>query len=163
MKKNVIFFLYCLWGGVPNIYGQLTLEKDIISNAGDFLQTGALSLDWTMGEISVETYNQGNLHICQGFHQGDNISVSIDELNQIKISIYPNPTVDKVFLTSDEYKVFRFKLFDINGRVLKNGDLELTEMVSHISLNSEPTGIYILHLIDENLQILSYKILKTNQ
>tara|TARA_B110000003_G_scaffold19467_1_gene19024 strand:+ start:284 stop:460 length:177 start_codon:yes stop_codon:yes gene_type:complete len=48
-------------------------------------------MDYTLGEIVIETYTNSNTILTQGFHQGIlKVNTSVENID-IKTKIYPNP------------------------------------------------------------------------
>jgi len=46
-----------------------SIDRDVISSAGDHFQGPNSSLSWTLGEIATETLTDGNIILTQGFQQ----------------------------------------------------------------------------------------------
>jgi hypothetical protein len=70
------------------------------------------------------------------------------------IHIYPNP-VEDILTINSEVKFKELSILSINGQTLLNRAYE-----SAINLNSLPTGVYILKLIDNSNQIHNIKFVK---
>ncbi|MEY4085178.1 MAG: hypothetical protein RL074_965 [Bacteroidota bacterium] len=70
------------------------------------------------------------------------------------IHIYPNP-VEDILTINSEVKFKELSILSINGQTLLNRAYE-----SAINLNSLPTGVYILKLIDNSDQIVNIKFVK---
>lgn len=48
-----------------------SIERDVIASSGDYFEGDNISLSWTLGEISTETYSNGSNILTQGFQQPD--------------------------------------------------------------------------------------------
>lgn len=70
------------------------------------------------------------------------------------IHIFPNP-VEDILTINSEVKFKELSILSINGQTLLNRAYE-----SAINLNSLPTGVYILKLIDNSDQIVNIKFVK---
>jgi hypothetical protein len=68
----------------------------------------------------------------------DELFASVDEIEEMKISVYPNPANDKLYIESDETD-FKMTLIDLTGRIIS---IETTNSYIDVSFISE--GIYIL-------------------
>lgn len=82
-----------------------------------------------------------------------------------RISIYPNPFVDRITLNIENFvddgkENYRFKLFDLMGNILKTG--LVGDRQEEISLNSIPKGIFVFLLYKNEKEIKSFKLLKSS-
>ena len=64
MKKLLIILLCLPMTG----FGQITTPS-VISSSGDSYSNGGVIMDYTLGEIVVETYANSTTILTQGFHQ----------------------------------------------------------------------------------------------
>jgi hypothetical protein len=79
---------------------------------------------------------------------GSSPASSVIELPVKDIRIYPNPTENTLFLDDDSFTSFlEYRILDINGRILKNGQLRSKE----IDVSFLPKGVYYIQFIDYNL------------
>ena len=64
--KKLLLILLCL----PLIsFGQIT-SPSVISSSGNSYNNGGVNMDYTLGEIVVETQTNSTTILTQGFHQG---------------------------------------------------------------------------------------------
>lgn len=83
---------------------------------------------------------------------------TIEITDHIEISIYPNPTSDKVYLSKDNQTLLNGELIDANGKRLKR--FELTETLE-LDFSPYALGHYSIVLIDHKNQLKNtYKIIK---
>lgn len=70
-------------------------------------------------------------------------SVDTYQIEDFNISIYPNPTSDRVFIDLQKTENFTFRLTDLNGRIIQEGEFNHST-----SLNTEHlmSGLYYLQL-----------------
>jgi len=70
-----------------------TMSQQLVSSAGDTYKNATYQLDWSMGEIQIETYSNGIVLLTQGFHQGSITVTAIMQTTeqQFQISVFPNP------------------------------------------------------------------------
>lgn len=74
------------------------------------------------------------------------------ELND-KITVYPNPTTDKIFFKGGEFNTLRVN--NINGKEV----LKSHSKIDQLSLESLPNGIYFISFISDNY-IIRKKVIK---
>ena len=70
MTKNtyilLLIVIICLGGS--KVKGQYT-SPEVIATAGDFFSNATVSISWTLGEITTETFTGSNVALTQGFQQ----------------------------------------------------------------------------------------------
>ena len=71
-------------------------------------------------------------------------NLSSDEFFTEKISVYPNPAQDEIFIKS-KATIYNIVLYDISGKVVKNY-IESKKLTKHLDISSLKTGIYFLHV-----------------
>jgi hypothetical protein len=126
-----------------------------------------MSIDWTLGELSISTINGPSTMITQGFHQPKYVITAVDELTETigKITVYPNPTSDIIYMkmTYDKIMAVQVRLTDINGKLLWNEKYSGQNISESMSFESLSNGNYLLHFfIDGNKTKQTFKIQKIN-
>lgn len=93
--------------------------------------------------------------------------ISVDTLTfidhdgvSLKLSVYPNPVSDKLFITFNEkiQKGVFVSIFSLEGRMLISKNL--TEQINEIEMKEQKAGLYILKVFDGN-EVKTIKINKT--
>ena len=91
--------------------------------------------------------------IGQELYRVVDLSLSIDKHPElVKFKAYPNPTTDKLVITTEKYS--SFSLLDITGKVLMTFDVNQQKEISTTELAS---GVYLLK---ENTTGAHTKIIK---
>jgi len=80
-------------------------------------------------------------------------TASVDNQNQLDISIYPNPTSDIVYIDGN-YTKLKVVVYDILGKQVMNKSTTNTIDISHLE-----KGVYILQLSD-GVKLSTIKIIK---
>lgn len=102
MKNTTIIYLIAILSCPYFLSGQ-TESKSVISTAGQSMSTDALKVDFTVGEISVNTYSIPGLDYFEGFHHwgsGSLIqSISLEAgWNLVSFNVLPpNDSVSVIF------------------------------------------------------------------
>lgn len=86
------------------------------------------------------------------------ISVTNCDNHQSSIVIYPNPTADGVFISSDDFTNTTYELSDIKGSVLSRG--KLSGQQTFIPLAQLAAATYIIKINPDNNAIKTFKISK---
>jgi hypothetical protein len=136
--------------------------QEVVATAGSTLSNANGSLSFTIGESIANTLINNNRAITQGFHQ-TNISVSmISELKDPEFSItaFPNPTEDVLTLKLGKEDVtgLQYLLFDINGKLLSQKNLESNQ--TSVPVNQLAQGFYILKVQAGLKELKTFKIIK---
>lgn len=122
-----------------------------INAAGGSNTIGANTYEWSIAEMTlVNTVEKSNLIVTQGLLQPMLSVVGIlpDKQQLANISVFPNPTSDKVFirLRGQEETNLEISVVDIRGRLLKHKETLLKSGMeqTEIDFNSFAAGIYML-------------------
>ena len=87
----------------------------------------------------------------------ENLSIEDQELNS-KVKIFPNPTSDNLFITSEAH-IEKASIYDINGRLLKTVVFYGNETQRTIDLQKLSLGVYVIKLSSKHGE-LTQKIIK---
>ena len=140
--------------------------QQVVSTAGNHLETGTVQLSWTIGEPVISTLSNGSYILTQGMDQSKLLIDAIEEieLSGLVISAFPNPTNEFVnlqvhqLLTDQPWKEFSFVLYDMNGKVLMQKQIVSTETV--IQMNNYVSSTYFLKVLVNNHEVKTFKIVK---
>jgi hypothetical protein len=152
-----ILILYILTG-----FGKITAQE-VLTTAGDSYTNANGSVSYTIGEPVIETFTGGNNILTQGFQQTNLLVTSIDEFPGLdyEISAFPNPAAEFVKLKIGKENIagMQYMLYDLNGNLLIKNTLEGTE--TEIPFIYLSPAEYILKVSDNNKEVKSFKIVKT--
>lgn len=143
----------------------LFVVSSIKNNAQSSTVTAGLDIITSFGSVCasignvVYKSNDKFYHISDGVEHAFIIN-QIAGISTIKVSIFPNPTTDLVYFKVENlnYKNLNYKVFDIFGNLLKEGNL--INIQSYISIGSLPQNNFVVKLYRGNTESQSFKILK---
>lgn len=142
-----------------------SITPEVIAAAGGHYTAGNAQLSWTIGEPVIETVQAGGNIITQGFHQTMLTVTSIDEenLGNIDVSIYPNPTSDRVIISIPENaNDFTLELYDVNGQLVMSKQMTRNQNQTQLDVSQLATSYYMLRLVAPEIEYSStHKIQKT--
>ena len=125
-------------------FGQVTTPS-VVSSSGDSYSNGGVLMDYTLGEIVIETYTNSNTILTQGFHQGDlKVTTSVVNLD-IKTKIYPNPTTNFLIIELEKNVNAELLVYDINGKIVIKDKLN-EEQKKQLDFSFLTQGNYFLHI-----------------
>ena len=118
MNKNKIFlFLIFLFLVVTKNKAQI-LSPEVVSSSGETFINNSTIVDFSIGEIVIETYTSSSKILTQGFNQPDlNGTDDIQELD-INISLFPNPTNSDLNIILSKAINAKIIIKDVKGRVV---------------------------------------------
>lgn len=139
------------------------LSQQVISTTGTHAAGANVQLSWTIGEPVIETFTGTSVILTQGFHQSRLTVTTVDPVVYpgVTLLVYPNPVSSflKLEIKGEGLKDLSFCLYDINGRLLQNKQVE--NQPEMIGMENYAPGAYFLKVFRENsLPLQSFKIVK---
>ena len=140
MKKLLLILI-----ALPLIgFGQVATPS-VVSSSGDSYSNGGIMMDYTLGEIVVETFSNSANILTQGFHQGDlKVTTAVVNLD-IKTKIYPNPTTNFLIIELEKNVNAELLVYDINGKIVIKDKLN-EEQKKQLDFSFLNQGNYFLHI-----------------
>ena len=158
-QKRILSIFFLFGFCIAIVQGQQTIP----ATGGNASGSGG-SVSYTVGQILSSTISGTNGTVVQGVQQPYEISVvtairNAEDIN-LKCIVYPNPTAGqtKLVFESPDFENLSFRLFDINGVLLKDQKVESRE--TEISLENLSSSVYFLKVIKNNLEVKVFKIVK---
>jgi hypothetical protein len=147
MKKLLLILLYLPFIG----FGQIT-SPSVISSSGNSYNNGGVNMDYTLGEIVVETFQPTVTPLpltytilTQGFHQGIlKVTTSVENID-IKTKVYPNPTTNFIIIELEKNVNADILVYDINGKLVLKDKLN-DENQKQFDFSFLKQGNYLLHI-----------------
>jgi len=146
--KKLLLILLCL----PMIgFGQIT-SPSVISSSGNSYNNGGVNMDYTLGEIVVETFQPTVTPLpltytilTQGFHQGIlKVTTSVENID-IKTKVYPNPTTNFIIIELEKNVNADILVYDINGKLVLKDKLN-DENQKQFDFSFLKQGNYLLEI-----------------
>ena len=123
------------------------IELSLLSSGGEFFEDSQISLEWSIGEVLMQSLIVEDIDLQGGFIQkvDSETSTAISTFSlDTEIILAPIPTIDMLAIKTSSESSFQFLILDVVGQLVDRGifktnmDVDLTEL--------EP-GIYFLYLI----------------
>ncbi|HNW70100.1 MAG TPA: T9SS type A sorting domain-containing protein [Bacteroidales bacterium] len=142
MKKYISILLCSI---ATNAFGQFT-TPEAISSGGDSYSQPFGKMEVTIGETVIETLNENNIFLTQGFQQSHFFAVTIEEntlSEDIDFSVFPNPATDELNILWNIDETVLIFLYDLKSNLLYVDNMEKT---SRIKVADYASGAYLLRL-----------------
>lgn len=138
----------------------LTSGKDVAGVGG--------SVSYSIGQVDYANFSSDSGRISLGVQQPLVIIMvgTHDPKYDISVSAYPNPVnvavnlkldVESATLTKNK---FSYNLYDINGKLVTQKEIE--DVSTTIMMNELSSGMYLLRVSQNNAEVRTFKIFKTN-
>lgn len=133
--------------------------QEVIATQGDSYTTASGSIDYTIGEVVIDTGTDGTFDITQGFHQTNwNFSGTVEYDLTFEALIFPNPTRDIVNINSPDFEGVNYELYDAKGSLVLKGNL--TSALTPLDLSLLATGDYSITLKRSDAKLKTFKLIK---
>ncbi len=142
----------------------ISSAQEVIPASGGNAEGSGGSVSYSIGQMFYMTHEGTTGSVSEGVQQPYEISAitGIEEAEGIAlvVSAFPNPVTDFLILRVDQYNLenLNFHLFDINGRMVKNGKVIGHETIIDMGNLSRTT--YLLRLLDNEKEIKTFRIIK---
>ena len=154
MKKNTLGFFSLLF--------TLSLSaQEVVSTQGSSYSNASGAIDFTIGEVIINTGTSGSASLTQGSHQTNWKFLGLtDFAPNYDVTIFPNPTSEFLTIQTNSYENVQYSLFDAQGKIVLEGNL--TNSQTQLKVNQLANGNYTLSLSKEKLLLKTMKLVKTN-
>jgi len=160
MTKALAAVLLTITFSLSSIYAQ----EAIPASGGEATGAGG-SASYTVGQVFYTTVTGETGSVAQGVQQPWEISVisAVEDALSIDLSIvaYPNPATDYLILKIDPSAIlekYAVSLFDINGKMLLNKNIETFE--TQLTVGHLTQGTYFLKVTGKGQELKVFKIVK---
>ena len=156
-KIQCLLFLSCF------LFTAMQAQETIPATGGSATGSGG-TVTYSAGQVTCNTFSGTTGTVAQGVQQPYEISVVTGMSNAREItlecSIFPNPATKfvKLMVESFDYENLRFRLYDINGILIKDKKVESRE--TEVSMENLSSSIYYLKVINNNKEVKVFKIVK---
>ena len=135
--------------------------QEVVSSQGDSYSNGTGSLDFTIGEVVINTGTDGTNDLTQGFHQTNWNFVGLeDHAPDYEATIFPNPTEDVLNIRTSSFVNVTYTLYDAQGKLVMQDKISTDQtpiQVSHLA-----PGSYSLILNNQTQNLKTFKLVKTH-
>lgn len=119
--------------------------QEVVSSQGESYSNATGSIDFTLGEVVINTGINGAGEITQGFHQTNwNILSIEDYAPSYEVAIFPNPMEDVLSIETSKFDNVTYTLYDAQGKMVMQNKLSAEQ--TPIQVGQLAQGAYTLEL-----------------
>jgi len=146
-----IFFLLLISEGVS--------AQEVVATQGDSYTNSSGSIDFTVGEVVINTGTDGATDLTQGFHQTNwNFVSAEDHVRGYEAIIFPNPTSDILNIRTSTFENVTYTLYDALGKLVLQDKLSSTQ--TPIQVSQLAPGAYSLTLNNDTQNLKTFQLIK---
>jgi hypothetical protein len=152
MVKNILVFL--------SLFTTIVVSaQEVVATQGDSYTNSSGSIDFTIGEVVINTGTDGSNDLTQGFHQTNWNFVGVEDHSpNYEATIFPNPTSDVLNIRTSTFENVTYTLYDALGKMVKQGKLSTEQ--TPIQVSQLAPGRYSLTLNNETEKLKTFKLIK---
>jgi len=147
---------------VFSFFATLTVSaQEVIATQGESYSNASASIDFTVGEVIINTGTDGTNDITQGFHQTNwNFLGMEDYAPNYEATIFPNPSQDVLNIRTSSFENVTYTLYDAQGKLVMQNILSAEQ--TPIQVSQLAPGKYSLTLNNETQLLKTFELIKTN-
>jgi len=154
MKKNALV-LFSLLATIS------VSAQEVVSTQGDSYSNGTANMDFTIGEVVINTGTDGTNDLTQGFHQTNWNFVGLeDHAPDYEATIFPNPTLEVLNIRTSTFKNVTYTLYDALSKIVIQDILSSYE--TPVQVSQLAPGNYSLTLNNGTQNLKTFKLVKTH-
>ena len=152
MFKNS--FIFCLL-----LTSVCVSAQEVVATQGDSYSNSSGSIDFTVGEVVINTGTDGVTDLTQGFHQTNWNFVGLeDHATSYEATIYPNPTSEVLNIRTSTFENVTYTLYDAQGKLVLQNVLSAEQ--TPIQVGQLAPGNYSIILKNETQNLKTFKLIK---
>lgn len=159
MKKHLLILAFQML--LVSVISAQLKAPEIISPGGGTSYTSNLSVEWTLGELAVQTTRTGKLLMTEGFHQPilavDRIGSvqaeqtgmpgTVNTTSSVELEVFPNPfhTFIQVRFDMPTASLIELTMMSMEGKRVTEMEVLPGTTSTSLDMQHYPPGIYLLH------------------
>ena len=152
MKKHTLFVFLLL-------STLTTTAQEVISTQGDSYSNASANINFTIGEVVINSGTDGINDLTQGFHQTNWNFVGVEHhASNYEATIFPNPTSEVLFIRTSRFENVTYTLYDTKGKLILQDKLSAEQ--TPIQVSQLAAGSYSLILNKQTQNLKTFKLVK---
>jgi hypothetical protein len=152
MKKQTLFLLSLLSTFAVS-------AQEVVSTQGGSYSNVSANIDFTIGEIVINTGSSGSIELTQGFHQTNWNFVGLQNHSpSFNATIFPNPTSEILTIKTNTFENVNYSLYDAQGKCVIQDKLSSAQ--TPIRVGHLASGAYSLILKNDTQNLKTFQLVK---
>ncbi len=152
MLKNTLLFFSLLTSVCVS-------AQEVVVTQGDSYTNSNGSIDFTIGEVVINTGSDGSNDLTQGFHQTNwNFVSTEDHVPSYEATIFPNPTSEILTIRTSSFENVTYTLYDARGKLVIQDKLSSAQ--TPIQVSQLAPGAYSLILNNDAQKLKTFRLIK---
>ena len=145
-----------------SLFATLTVSaQEVVSTQGDSYSNASGNIDFTIGEVIINTGTDGSNDLTQGFHQTNWNFVGLEDHSpNYEATIFPNPTSEVLNIRTSAFENVTYSLYDAQGKLVMQDILSAEQ--TPIQVSQLAPGSYSLTLNNQTQNLKTFKLVKTH-
>ena len=154
MKKQIFLFATLFTAFAAS-------AQEVVSSQGETYSNANGSIDFTVGEVIINTGSNGTNDLTQGFHQTNWNFLGVEDFApDYQATIFPNPTQDVLNIKTSVYENVTYTLYDAQGKLVMKNILSAEQ--TPIQVSQLAPGSYSLTLNSVTQNLKTFQLVKTH-
>lgn len=153
MKKNTLMLF--------SFFASLAVSaQEVVATQGDSYSNASANIDFTIGEVVINTETDGTNDLTQGFHQTNwNFVGMEDHSPSYEATIFPNPTSEVLNIKTSTFENVTYTVYNAQGKLVMQNILSAEQ--TPIQVSQLAPGSYSITLNKETQNLKTFKLIKT--
>lgn len=150
-KKTIVLF---------SLFASISVSaQEVVSTQGESYSNASAKIDFTIGEVVINTGTDGTNDLTQGFHQTNWTFLGVEDFApNFQATIFPNPTQDVFNIKTSVFENVTYTLYDAQGKLVMQNILSAEQ--TPIQVSQLAPGSYSLTLNNETQNLKTFKLIK---
>jgi hypothetical protein len=110
--------------------------QSVLATGGSSYASPSFSINWTVGEAVIQTFDTNNALVSQGMHQDNTQPTNITEQSPNLLTLWPNPARESVTISGSKQPIERVEIFDALGKLVVTHTQKNTFSVATLAAGS---------------------------
>ena len=138
-----------------------TTAQEVVATQGESYSNTSAQIDFTIGEIIINTESNGVNTLTQGFHQTNWNFVGLENHEpEYEATIFPNPTSKILNIRTSAFENVTYTLYDAKGKLILQDKLSSEQ--TPIQVSQLAPGNYSITLTNEIQNLKTFKLVKSH-
>lgn len=155
-KAFLVFIISII---LSTVYGQSYAQIGFVSGGNTIVVSDGSEISCSIGQIAYQYEQSVDGSVQEGLQQTEvkNAILKIQSEESSNVSVVPNPAKDYCIVHLASMGKYQYTFVSMEGKIVSSGVLQDGSV---LSLTNFVDGVYILHIVLNEIDFLTYRIVK---